>query len=295
MHDNRKGAIKRVPRKLSETERAKILEIACNSRFKDSTAHEIVPLLLEDGEYYGSVRTFYRVLKSADMLYNRSNSKDKKKKNKPPEKIATGPNQVWVWDITLLKSDVRGLFYYAYVIKDIYDKSIVGWEIHESESGENAKALFRRLARKNKMSGIHLHSDNGSPMKSITLLEFLNELHVGNSYSRPRVSNDNAFIESFFKTMKYCPSYPKYFKSLDDSRIWMAEFIHWYNNFHLHSALGYITPMQKRKGKDIAIFKKRNKALKEAKNLYPERWGKRKTKQWIPLEIVVLNPDEKAA
>jgi len=132
-------------------------------------------------------------------------------------------------------------------------------------------------------------------MKGSSLLAFLNGLEVTNSFNRPRTSNDNAFIESFFRTLKYSPGYPSHFKTIDDSRSWMADFINWYNNYHLHSSLGYVTPYEKRTGKHNIIYEKRNKTLKTAKSLHPERWGSRKTKNWFIDNDVILNKDKEVA
>lgn len=289
--DKRSGALKYIPRKLTLEEEHKIIDISNSIEFRDNNPHEIVALLLEKGSYIASTSTFYRVLKKNNQINHRSNAKPKQKRSKPPQKIATGPNQVWCWDITYLKTDVRGIYHYAYVITDIYDRSIVGWEIHDREESDLAVELFNSLTIEYSLKGVHLHSDNGAPMRGSSLLAFLNGLEVTNSFNRPRTSNDNAFIESFFRTLKYSPGYPSHFKSIEDSRSWMADFINWYNNFHLHSSIGYVTPNQKRTGKHNRIYKKRNKAIEKAKRRHPERWGSRKTKEWVIDNYVILNKD----
>ncbi|ADK79829.1 IS3 family transposase [Sediminispirochaeta smaragdinae] len=288
--DRRKGASKKVPRKLSEQERQQILE-ACNSeRFKDMTPNQIVPILAQEGFYYASESTLYRILKEENKLHHRENTKPQRNVSNPPELVATAPNQVWSWDITWLPTAVRGIFLFAYVIIDIYDKSIVGWEIHEREDAALARDLFHRLSTRMNLKGVHLHSDNGSPMKGLSLLALLYMLGVRYSFSRPRVSNDNPFIESFFKTLKYTTGYPGRFRNIDHARNWMADFIDWYNYHHLHSALGYITPNEKRTGKDSELFKRRNATMEAARNSHAERWGKRSVRKWTPSNVVVLNP-----
>ena len=290
--DKRQTASKRVYRKLSPAERKDVLDVSCSDRFKDLTPYEIVPVLAEEGRYIASESTFYRILREATLLHHRGNSRPKSKTGKPPELKATGPNQVWSWDITWLRSEVTGLFYYCYMIKDIWKKNIVGWEIHEYESVDIAKEMFMRLKMKYDLKGIHLHSDNGNPMKGATMIITLHSLGVIPSFSRPRISTDNPFIESLFSTMKYTAGYPGRFKSLAHAREWMSEFVNWYNTKHRHSAIGYVTPEQRGTGIDLEIFKKRNAVIEKARKKHPERWGK-KVRKWENLDVVLLNPDVK--
>lgn len=291
--DKRKGAKKHVPQKLTEKERADILAHCNAERFKDMNPHEIVATLAQEAVYIASESTFYRILKEEKMLHERSNSKPRKKAEKPPELVATEPNQIWTWDITWLPLKIKGLFVYAYVIIDIYDRSIVGWEVHDREDVELARKLFSRLSLKQNLKGVHLHSDNGHPMKGLSLLGLLYFLGVSYSFSRPRVSNDNPFIESFFKTVKYTAGYPGNFRNIDHAREWLACFIHWYNYEHLHSGLGYVTPMQKRKGRDVALFQQRNQTIQAARKLNPQRWGSRPARIWKKEETIYLNPGKK--
>ena len=293
LEDKRKGAEKHVPQKLTEEERVEIIAICNSERFKDMNPHEIVATLAQENVYIASESTFYRVLKKEKLLYERSNSKPRKKADKPPELVATAPNQVWCWDITWLPLKIRGLFIYAYVIIDIYDRSIVGWEVHDKEDVELARELFSRLSLKLNLKGVHLHSDNGHPMKGLSLLGLLYFLGVVYSFSRPRVSNDNPFIESFFKTVKYTAGYPGNFRNIEHAREWIANFIHWYNYQHLHSALGYVTPMQKRTGEDLALFEQRNQTIKAARNLNPSRWGSRPARVWKKERTIFLNSGKK--
>ncbi len=221
----------------------------CNApRFRDLNPYEIVALLLNENCYLASVRTVYRVLKESDMLHHRSNLRVRKGHAKPPERVATASDQVYTWDITYMARSVKGLFFYAYVVTDIFDKSIVGWAVHEEESGSHSRDLFERILNGRKVKLKALHADNGGPMKGITLMALLRELKVDVSHSRPRTSNDNPFIESLFKTMKYRVNYPGRFEDLNEARLWLAEFVHWYNTEHLHSTIGYVTPEQMRTG-----------------------------------------------
>jgi putative transposase len=293
LKDMRKGSQKRVVRKLSPERRAEVLSVCNSEKYRDSTPHEIVPMLLDEGRYVASVRTMYRVLKEEKMLHLRNGSKRRKKRSKPPERRASQPNTVWCWDITWMPSHVKGIFYYAYVIIDIFDRFIVGWTVHEEESEEHSKDLFENLSRGRNIAFEYLHADNGSPMRGTTLVTFLKSIEVQASFNRPRTSNDNPFIESFFKTMKYTPGYPLKFRDMSHAREWMADFVNWYNTQHLHSSIGFVTPSQMRNGEAQEIFRKRNEVIKQAKKENPECWGSRETIQWKPVDEVVLNPEKR--
>jgi transposase InsO family protein len=290
--DQRRGAAKRVHRKLSDDENQEVIDICCSERFKDLTPHEIVPILAEEGRYIASESTFYRVLRKSDMLHHRSDMKPRSKTCRPPELKATGPNQVWTWDITFLKTDVAGIFYYCYMIKDIWKKNIVGWEIHEYESVDIASDMFKKLKSKYNLKGVRLHSDNGNPMRGATMIITLHTLGVIPSFSRPQISTDNPYIESLFKTMKYTAGYPGRFKNIRCAREWMAEFVNWYNTEHRHSAIGYVTPEQRGTGTDIEIYNKRNETIRKAIEKNPQRWGN-KIRVWEIRDVVVLNPEIK--
>ena len=288
--DKRKGALKSIPRKLSEEERRKVIETSCDKQFRDLTPHEIVAILAEKGIYLASERSFYRILNTENMLHHRSNSKPYSKTGKPDELKATGPDQVWCWDITYLRTPIAGLYYYCYMIKDIWTKDIVGWEVHDCEDVEIASNLFKKLKDKHSLGGLKLHSDNGNPMKGATMIMTLYSLGVLPSYSRPRVSNDNPYIESLFKTLKYTAGYPGQFKDLFHARTWMANFVNWYNMDHRHSAIGYVTPAQRRSGEYKKIINTRNETMEQARKLHPERWGT-KFRVWNATEEIFLNPN----
>lgn len=244
--------------------------------------------LLEKGIYFGSERTLYRILKAKSALINRTESRKPGRQRKPPELKASGPNQVWTWDITWLKTDVKGIFVYGYVVIDIFSRMIVGWSVEQSESPELARNLYERIIRDRKVKPQFIHADNGGPMKGLSLVAFLTQLQVGLTYSRPRVSDDNPFIESFFRTVKYHVSYPKAFFGLNDARKWFATFIDWYNMKHRHSGIGYVTPNQKHTGADILLFSKRQITLNKAAQVHPERFV-RGPRTVAPERIVILN------
>jgi putative transposase len=286
--DLRKGSQKNNPRKMTVEEEQVAIDTCCSKRFKDLNPYKIFMILLDEGLYIASVSTFYRVLKKHGLLNHRGNTRPAQNKSRPPEKIATGPNQVWCWDITWLKSHITGMFYYAYTIIDIWDRSIVKWAIHDREDETLAEELFRGALRDNDNPNVWIHSDNGNPMKGTTLLALFYSLGICNSYSRPRVSNDNPFIESWFKTLKYDVSYPGKFSSIADAREWFAMFVNNYNTKHAHSGLHYIAPKQVRDGEYPAIVKNRNKVVLEARAKNPIRWS-RHAKQLPEEHIVTLN------
>ena len=288
--DKRKGADKKVPKKLSAQERKKIIDTACNKRFKDINPHEIVAILAEEGTYIASERSFYRVLKENDLLKHRGKSKLRRKNNNKPEELkAVAPNQVWSWDITYLRAAVAGMFFYLYLFVDIWSRRIVGWEVHEYESAEISSLIMHKLEKKYGINGIHLRSDRGAAMKGSTMLLTLYKLGVIPSFSRPRVSDDNPYSESLFKTLKYTGGYPKYFNDIEHARKWVETFVEWYNTKHKHSGINYVTPDQRYNGLDIAILKKRNKTYAEAKNKNPLRWSKNH-KIWKYEKEVYLSP-----
>jgi putative transposase len=290
VQDRRKGAEKHVPRKLAVAEREHIYKTVCNDEYKDLNPHEVYNSLLDKGIYLASESSFYRILREHNAVMHRGETREGTSRKKPDELTATAANQVWMWDITWIKRDVTGLYWYAYVIEDLYDRSIVGWAIYPDESDEHAKELFERITEKEHAHPIFVHSDNGNAMKGITLVAFYYQHGIIPSFSRPRVSDDNPYIESFFKTLKSKCGYPKCFETMDYARTWFADFIDWYNTQHMHSGLQYITPIQKRRGKHIGIFSGRNKVIQEAKKAYPERWGSRETRRYLVSEAEILNP-----
>jgi len=280
--------------KLSEWERQQILAIANEDKYADLPPIKIVPLLADEGRYIASESTFYRVLKAFNQLKHRERSKPKTSRSKPRALTATEPNQIFSWDITYLPTQVRGVFFYLYLVLDIYSRKIVGWQVYDNESSALAADLMTDICRQENIqkNQVVLHSDNGSPMKGATLLATLQELGIMPSFSRPSVSNDNPYSESVFRTLKYRPNYPeKPFDSLRSARGWVTGFVSWYNQEHLHSAIKFVTPEQRHNGEDIAILKARDKVYRRAKKNNPLRWSG-KTRNWQPVGEVYLNPDK---
>lgn len=286
--DARKGAAKKVPRRLSPEEEDAFYKTATEPRFRDQTPAQIVATLLEEGTYHASERTLYRILKKRKANMPRTESRPPRKSRKPKELVATGPNQVWCWDITWLKTPVKGIYLYAYMIVDIYSRAIVGWSVEEEENDGHAESLFRRVIRDSGLAPHFVHADNGGPMKGMTLIAFLFQMGVAMSFSRPRVSDDNPFIESFFRTLKYHVTYPRFFKDLEAAREWLAKFVDWYNHHHRHSGIDYVTPHQRHTGQHHALLALRQETLNCAAQLHPERFVK--GPKTFKVEDVVLNP-----
>lgn len=283
--------------KLSQQERDAIIEVCNRPEFASLPPTQIVPTLLDKGEYIASESSYYRVLSAQGQLHHRGRQRSRQTQAKPTSYTATGSNQVYTWDITYLPSKVRGQHYYLYVIEDIYSRKIVGYEVYERECGELASQLLQRtLMREQCFSQpLVLHSDNGAPMKSLTFKAKMDELGITSSYSRPRVSDDNPYVESLFRTVKYMPNWPtKGFESLDSSRRWVEAFVRWYNTEHKHSKLNYVTPSERHNGKDEEILKRRAEVLLAAKQRKPERWPS-DIRNCEPVGEVHLNPEREAA
>lgn len=295
--DNRKNAQRPVPaNKLTEDEERQILSICNEIRFQSFPPSQIVPTLMDEGVYIASTSSFYRVLHRAGQVSQRGHAAAPSRK-KPTSHSATAPNQVWSWDITYLKSPIKGQFFYLYLVMDIFSRKIIHWEIHRKESAERASVLIQKACLKEGISRqdtpLVLHSDNGSPMKGSTMLATLHRLGILPSYSRPRVSDDNPYSESLFRTLKYRPNYPaKAFKDLSGARKWTCRFVTWYNDVHKHSGLKFVTPNQRHSGQAETILRKRHQLMVQVKARYPERWGKRATSDWTLPDTVWLNPDK---
>jgi transposase InsO family protein len=277
--------------KLSKHERQRILAVANSEEFAHMPPSQIVPALTDRGLYIASESSFYRVLREANQLAHRGKAKAPKHRRPTPLK-ATAPNQLWSWDITYLATTVKGVFFYLYLIMDVYSRKIVGWEVFETESAQHAAEVFQKAYLREGIAGqiLVLHSDNGSPMKGATMLATLQRLGVMPSLSRPAVSNDNPYSEALFKTLKYHPGFPdKPFDTVCEAREWVAEFEHWYDEIHLHSGLNFVTPGQRHRGEDSAVLEQRTALYEAAKAQRPERWSG-PVRDWQPETIVYLNP-----
>jgi putative transposase len=293
--DRRQGPKTSPSNALSKVERNRILELANSAEFRELAPSQIVPRLADAGIYAGSESTFYRTLKAEGLLAHRASSKPRVSRA-PERHRVTEPHRLFSWDITYLRSPVRGEFFYLYLVEDVWSRKIVGFAIHKEELGAHSARLIERICAENAIDpdGLVLHSDNGGPMKGSTMLATLQRLGVVPSFSRPHVSDDNAFCESLFRTLKYRPGYPRAgFKSIEHAIEWVTSFVAWYNEEHRHSGIGFVTPGERHRGDDIELLAARRVLYAQARAAKPERWS-REPRAWGRPEIVELNP-EKAA
>ncbi len=289
--DGRAGPLTPSAQALTEAEIKMIIEVSTQPLYLDLCPWKIVAKLADSGRYLASESSFYRVLKKAGLLKHRSKSKPREQR-RPKDLIARHPNQVWSWDITYLKSPVKGIYFYLYLMMDVFSRLIVGWVVEEVESADHAARLLDRACLEQGIlkAQLTLHSDNGGPMKGATMLATLQNLGVAPSFSRPSVSDDNPFSESLFKTLKYRPSYPDgAFASLAEARTWVDKFVGWYNTEHLHSGIRFVTPLSRHSGCDAVILEKRHAVYQAAKLANPSRWSG-ETRDWSLITEVRLNP-----
>lgn len=282
---------------LSDAERATVLAIANSAEFADLPPSQIVPILAERGCYVASESSFYRTLRQARQLQHRQSTRPAQPRARPQPLCASAPNQLYAWDITFLPTTVRGHFLYLYLVLDLYSRKIVGWSVHVTQTSEHAARLFEQISEREgvRAGQLWVHSDNGSPMKGATLLATLQRLGIMPSFSRPAVSNDNAYAEAMFRTLKYRPTQPLGpFETLEHAQRWVAEFVHWYNHYHRHSAIRFLTPAQRHAGQDQRILAQRQTTYACARARRPERWS-RGTRNWQPVGAVFLNPATECA
>ena len=200
--------------------------------------------------------------------------------------------------MTYLPATVVGRWFHLYLILDLYSRKIVGWEVHETDAAEHAAHLVRRTALAEGIAALAdkpvLHGDNGATLKATTVLAMLHWLGIKPSYSRPRVSDDNAYAEALFRTAKYRPEFPaRGFEDLAAARAWASHFVHWYNVEHRHSGIRYVSPAQRHAGADQAILAARHALYVEARERHPARWS-RHTRNWSPAGPVTLNPERES-
>jgi putative transposase len=294
--DHRMDAVRPMPsHALSEAERARIIEVVNEPRFADTPPARIVPTLADEGIYLASEASFHRVLRVHGQMNRRGRAQPPRKSGSPRTHIATRPSEVWCWDVTFLPSQLQGRWFYLYLILDLYSRKIVGFEVHDTDTAEHAAHLARRTALS---EGIHakptrpvLHGDNGATLKATTVLAMLHWLGIMPSYSRPRVSDDNAFVEALFRTAKYQPAFPpRGFGDLCAARQWASLFVHWYNHEHRHSGNRHVTPAQRHAGHDRALLAERHAIYQRARERNPRRWSGQ-TRNWTPISVVTLNPE----
>lgn len=292
--DGRQGPKTAPAHRLTEAEKGRIVKIANLPEYRNLTPEQIIADLAAKGEFVCSERSLRRILKARDLAAYRSRVKAPKKSTRPRQYVADGPLRVLSWDITYLRNmTVRGGFFYLYLFIDVWSRKVVGHEVHDKQDMDLSSALLRRMCQQN---GIEpgrcvLHADNGAPMRGSTMLATMDSLGITRSFSRPSVSDDNAYVESFFRHLKYVPSYPsKGFASLEEARAWVDSFVAWYNTRHLHSGIGYVTPQERHTGADIEILETRRRVYEEARRRNPRRWTT-KPRAWEWMATVTFNPE----
>jgi transposase InsO family protein len=290
VEDRRCGPHTAPANKLSQAEREHIRSLVTCEEFRDLSPKQIVPALADRGQYVASEASFYRVMKAAQLLAHRGLARAPTSRPKA-EHVACMPNRVWTWDITYLRGPVKGAFLYLYLVVDVYSRRVMGWSVHEEESASHAANLIRRAwEAAGQPEGLVLHSDNGGPMKGATMLATLQWLGVAPSFSRPRVSDDNAFSEALFRTLKYRPNFPsRPFHGVADATAWVERFVAWYNTQHRHSAIRFVTPDERHFGRESEVLAQRHEVYQRAQLRHPERWS-RSTRNWTPAGPVRLNP-----
>lgn len=261
------------PRALSLTERQQVLDVLHTERFMNRAPAEVHATLLDEGLYLCSPRTMYRILASESEVRERRNQL-RHPHYKAPELLATASNQVWSWDITKLLGPAKWVYFYLYVILDIFSRYVVGWMLADRESCHLAERLIEESCRKEEIQPgqLTLHSDRGAAMASRPVAWLTAKLGITKTHSRPHVSNDNPFSEAQFKTLKYCPEFPDRFGSMEDGIEFCRRFFHWYNEDHRHSGIGMMTPAMVHRGQAIAATEKRRRVLQAAFQAHPERF-----------------------
>jgi putative transposase len=290
--DQRHGPKTAPSNKLTAAERQHVLDVANSPEFRNLSPKQIVPTLADQGRYVASESTIYRMLREEKQLVHRGRAKAPASRS-PVEKRATGPGQVWSWDITFLRSSVAGVFFYLYLFVDVWSRKIVAYDVHQVECTELASAMLEEATAREGLRDIDLvlHSDNGSPMKGATIKATMERLGVIASYSRPHVSDDNPFAEALFRTLKYWTEFPNDpFDTPEDARAWADLFVAWYHHEHLHSGIGYVTPLDRHEGRAEAILEHRRAVYEEARQRHPERWSTGRTRAWTASADVILNP-----
>ncbi len=294
--DGRPQALRAAPaHALSVADRAALPAVANEPRFAAVPPARIVPMLADEGVYLASESSLARVLRAHGQSRHRGPAKAPHAPRPPSTHIATAPGQVWCWDMKYLPALVMGRWFCLYLILDLYSRKIVGWEVHERDDANHAAHVVRQTALAEGIAAQGAkpvrHGDNGSTLKATTVLAMLHWLGVKPSYSRPRVSDDNAYAESLFRTAKYRPEFPaKGFAELDAARAWAVGVVHWYNVDHRHSGIGYVSLAQRHAGDDRAILAARHALYLEARARNPARWSGN-TRDWSHIGAVTLNQE----
>ena len=280
-------------RALSAAERTKVLDVLHSPRFCDLAPAEVYATLLDEGTYFCSERTMYRILAQNAELRERRMQRTQPVYERP-ELLATAPNELWSWDITKLLGPAKWRYFHLYVVLDVFSRYVVGWMVAERESATLAKKLIAETSRRQNISPgqLTVHADRGSSMKSKCLALTLADLGITKTHSRPHVSNDNPYSEAQFKTLKYRPDFPARFGSLEDARAFCKDFFDWYNVEHRHAGLALLTPHDVHHGLGGERLVKRAAVLSSAFALHPERFVRRPPSPTAPPSAAWINRPE---
>ena len=282
------------PLALSVNERQTLIDILHSERFVDHAPYQVYAALLDEGQYYCSIRTMYRILTAEHGGVKERRKHVQRPHYQKPELLATGPNQIWSWDITKLKGPAKWTYFYLYVILDIFSRYVVGWMVAHREQDALAKRLIEETSMKQNIEPgqLTVHADRGSSMKSKAVAHLLSDLGITKTHSRPHVSNDNPYSEAQFKTLKYCPQFPERFGAIEDARAFCQPFFNWYNKEHHHSGIALMTPEQVHYGFSDQIANQRSEVLRAAFLKHPERFkGKMPTPQPLPEAAWINKPN----
>lgn len=291
--DRRLGPQRRAANALTPLEEARVLAVMTSPRYAGLSPKQLVPQLADEGLYLASESTIYRLQRRHGLRRGRRQLERTHVTRSTTVHRATGPNQVWSWDITWLPTVVRGRYVYLYLVMDVWSRRIVGWTVAKRESPDVAAELIQRVCRDGNVDprGLVLHSDNGTPMRGATMVSTLQWLGIVPSFSRPHVSDDNPYSEALFRTLKHAPAYPRLpFVDADAARAWVASFVDWYNSEHRHSAIRYVTPDERHDGREHGVLAGRRELYAKARASNPARWSG-EIRNWSPVGLVVLNPE----
>lgn len=287
------GPMRRSHRCLCDGERQFVLDVLTSERFCDQSVRQVWAELIDDEVYLCSVRTMYRILAENAAVRERRDQLRHPEYTRP-ELLATGPNQLWSWDITKLKGPHKWTYYYLYVLLDVWSRKVVGWLLAGRESSTLAVELIRQSCQREGISENQLtvHADRGSSMRSKPVAFLLADLGVTKTHSRPYTSTDNPYSEAQFKTLKYQPEFPERFGSLEDARAFLRGYFDWYNTVHRHSGIGLVTPVQRHRGTDQVVYEKRQKVMAAFYEKYPDRFVKGMPRPpELPGEVWINKPD----
>jgi len=280
------------PNALGEHERAGILDVLHAHAHVDQSPYEVYAALLDEGRYLASIRSFYRILEENGETAARSDQRRSSGPRPVPVLCAKGAKEIWSWDISPIPTTMKRRFFYLYAVIDIYSRFVPGWCVEEVEDKDLARELFETTCADQGIAPgtLTVHSDNGPQMRSDAMNEFYALAGISKSRSRPRVSNDNPYSESLFKTAKYVPLYPGSFETIEDARLWFSSFFAHYNFEHYHSGIGLLTPASVHNGTAAEIVEARQRVLDDAYSAHPERFRKGRPMADVPEPAWINKP-----